>query len=217
MPFRFRASSTHGYAPQISPNMNVNFPCASSSSTARFCRERFRCLRATHLRFLAASMTFLFVASQFRRECDRRRQVVSVVTQTHSQASSPRSVTLPQLPSPRTLSPRMTVGMLPSREPPVFVQGTCTPQVHAHVGRTMNRSSESRRICMDNRSSPPGYAVRSGPPCLLISIVSSDIPSNGLLITDGLVRDSRPLFDARFACRELHPFLENRARLDDGR
>lgn len=29
----FRASPTHGYALQISPDMNVNFRCASSSST----------------------------------------------------------------------------------------------------------------------------------------------------------------------------------------
>jgi hypothetical protein len=29
----FRASSTHGYASQISPNKNVNFRCASSPST----------------------------------------------------------------------------------------------------------------------------------------------------------------------------------------
>ncbi len=29
----FRASSTHGYASQISPNKNVDFRCASSPST----------------------------------------------------------------------------------------------------------------------------------------------------------------------------------------
>jgi hypothetical protein len=29
----FRASPTHGYASQISPNKSVNFHCASSSST----------------------------------------------------------------------------------------------------------------------------------------------------------------------------------------
>jgi len=33
----------------------------------------------------------------------------------------------------------------------------------------------------------------------------------------GLVRDCHPFFNARFACRVLHPFLGNRAQLDDGR
>jgi hypothetical protein len=30
----------------------------------------------------------------------------------------------------------VTFGILSSLRLPVFVQGTCTPQVHAHVGRT---------------------------------------------------------------------------------
>jgi hypothetical protein len=34
---------------------------------------------------------------------------------------------------------------------------------------------------------------------------------------DGLVPDSHPFFDARFAYRELHPFRGNRARSDEGR
>jgi hypothetical protein len=35
LPYRpaFRASPTHGYASQISPNKNVNFRCANSPST----------------------------------------------------------------------------------------------------------------------------------------------------------------------------------------
>ncbi len=46
----FRASFTHGYASQISPDKNMDFRCTSSSSTNGVCRERFCCLLAAHLR-----------------------------------------------------------------------------------------------------------------------------------------------------------------------
>jgi hypothetical protein len=71
----------------------------------------------------------------------------------HSQASSPRIVTSPQLPSPRTF-----VAMITFENAPLFnfrnVQGTCTPQVHARAGRTMQRSGGgdvSREINVNSR------------------------------------------------------------------
>ena len=45
----FRASSTHGYAFQISPDKNVYYPCTSSASTYAPFPIRFRVLMHAHL------------------------------------------------------------------------------------------------------------------------------------------------------------------------
>ena len=92
----------------------------------------------------SACMAFLFVASQLWREWGRRRRSGRHL-RTHSQASSPRSVALPQLPSPSTLSIGAYIWYTVLQSIPVFVQGTCTPQVHAHVGRTVHPSGGSGR------------------------------------------------------------------------
>ena len=95
-------------------------------------------------------MTFLFVASQLWREGVRVAIVQTRRLRTPSQASSPR-VLMPQLPSPSTSIEWFTFGILFSHSIPVFVQGTCTPQVHAHVGRTMHWSG-GLRVCRDQSS-----------------------------------------------------------------
>ena len=45
----FRASPTHGYVGQISPDKNVNFPCTGSAFTFLPGRRRFRVAWHTHL------------------------------------------------------------------------------------------------------------------------------------------------------------------------
>jgi hypothetical protein len=47
------------------------------------------------------------------------------------------------LPSPSTLSIGDHIWYTVLLETPVFVQGTYTPQVHAHVGRTIHPSGGS--------------------------------------------------------------------------
>jgi hypothetical protein len=63
---------------------------------------------------------------------------------THSQASSPRWVTLPQLPSPRTFSIGAIIWYTDLLETPSLIQGTCTPQNHARAGRTRTIATERR-------------------------------------------------------------------------
>jgi len=60
----FRASPTHGYASQISPNKNVNFRCTSSPSTLESVGNGFAVHGQLTSGSLWASMAFLFVASQ---------------------------------------------------------------------------------------------------------------------------------------------------------
>jgi hypothetical protein len=96
------------YAAQTSPNKNVNFRCASSpTNAARRCPPWSvsgtvsLSIGSSPQHLSGPRMAFLFVASQLWREWDRRRQSGRRL-RTHSQASFPRSVALPQLPSPRT-------------------------------------------------------------------------------------------------------------------
>ena len=96
----FQASLTHGYAQQISPNKNVNFRCASSPSTLESVGNGLVVHGQLTSGSLWASMAFLFVASQLRRECGWRDSCQR--DHTHSQASSPRFVASPQLPSSNT-------------------------------------------------------------------------------------------------------------------
>ena len=64
----FRASPTHGYASQISPNKSVNFRCTSSPSTLESVGNGFAVHGQLTSGSLWASMAFLFVASQLWRE-----------------------------------------------------------------------------------------------------------------------------------------------------
>jgi len=90
----FRASSTHGYASQISPNKNVNFRRTSSPSTLESVGNGFAVGGQLASGSLWASMTFLYVASRLWRDA------AGCYADRVSQASSPRSVASPQLPSP---------------------------------------------------------------------------------------------------------------------
>ena len=84
----------------------------------------------------------------------RLATVLCQLTDLHSQASSPRSVALTQLPSPSTLSIRDIIWYTDLLETPRLVQGTGstqwngTPLHYAHDGRTnaMDPSRISRRI-----------------------------------------------------------------------
>ena len=76
--------------------------CTSSPSTPESVGNGFARHGTAHLRASEASIAFLFVASQLWRECVRQRQIRPTLTHHISQASFPRSITLPQLPSPCT-------------------------------------------------------------------------------------------------------------------
>ena len=60
----FRASPTHGYASQISPNKSVNCPCPSSPSTSAPCFRFGFALACTLAWSRRPRMNFLFVAWQ---------------------------------------------------------------------------------------------------------------------------------------------------------
>ncbi len=92
----FQASLTHGYACRPRAGKSVNFRCTSSPSTLESVGKRFCCPRAAHLRFSLDLMAFLYVASQLWRDA------AGCYADRASQASFPRLVTLPQLPSPST-------------------------------------------------------------------------------------------------------------------
>jgi hypothetical protein len=102
---------------QISPNKNVNFRCASSSSTLETVGNGF----VVHGQLTSgsrwASMTFLFVASQLWRDA------AGCYTDRASQASFPQSVTLPQLPSPRTSIDRLHLVYCPPNQFPFSYRG----------------------------------------------------------------------------------------------
>ena len=89
-------------------------------------------------------MTFLFVASQLWRECVRQRQIRPALTHhirrlpSHGRSlfrSCPRLV----------LHSQRNIWHTASSMSPVFVQGTYTPQVHAHVGRTAEPERSNER------------------------------------------------------------------------
>jgi len=75
----FRASPTHGYVGQISPDKNVTFPCTGSADPpavgtppSRLDENGF-VMHGPLTWPCRPCMRFLFVAPQFWRECDRRR------------------------------------------------------------------------------------------------------------------------------------------------
>ena len=117
---------------QISPNKSVNFRCTSSPSTVEPVGNGFVVHRQLASGSLLAYMAFLFVASQLWRErCRLLRR--SRVRRLPSHGSSPPRSCL------RLVLCRSELHLVYCLlEIPVFVQGTCTPQVHAHVGRTMH-------------------------------------------------------------------------------
>lgn len=127
----FRASPTHGYASQISPNRRVNFRCTSTPSTLESVGNGFVVHGQLTSGSLWASMTFLFVASQLWRERCRLRHR-SRVRRLPLHGLLPRHSSLRLL-----LRLKGYIWYTVLRSIPVFVQGTCSPQVHAHVGRTV--------------------------------------------------------------------------------
>ena len=134
----FRASPTHGYASQTSPNKSVNFRCTSSPSTLESVGNGFAVHGQLTSGSLWASMAFLYVALQLWREWGRRRQSGRHL-RTLSQASSPRSVASPQLPSPSTSIERLTFGILSSVQFPFSYRGLTphkfTPMSGVHRDR----------------------------------------------------------------------------------
>ena len=86
----------------------------------------------------------------------------------HSQASFPRSIALPQLPSPFTSLTKKHLAYCLLNESRFSYRGLAdltidfTPQVHAHVGRTRcTRSRGPRGFEMESRSPRPGERGRS--------------------------------------------------------
>ena len=94
----FRASLYSRVRFQISPNKGRELSLHKCVNYPEFCRKRLCGPRATRPRILEALMTFLFVTSQLWRDA------AGCYADRASQASSPRSVTSPQLPSPSTSS-----------------------------------------------------------------------------------------------------------------
>ena len=132
----FRASPTHGYASR-SPQIRVVIcPRSSSTSTSAHSSgsvsQSAACspgdvglyvVSVRNLAGLGVNVTGGVGSGRFLR--------------THSQASSPRSVTSPQLPSPRTVFQWKFIWYTDSlKETGTKYQGTFTPQDHAHAGRT---------------------------------------------------------------------------------
>jgi hypothetical protein len=144
----FRASPTHGYASQISPNKSVNFRCTSSPSTLESVGNGFAVHGQLTSGSLWASMAFLFVASQLWRDA------AGCYADRAPQASFPQSVALPQLPSPRTSVAGLHLVSCPP-DNSRFVQGTFTPQVHAHVGRTDAREAAAPSELKSTSHAPP--------------------------------------------------------------
>jgi hypothetical protein len=111
---------------QVSPDKSVIFRCTSSPFTWTVVWERLRDVVVTRLtepalydvsvRSLAA---LTWNASGWGQQT-RRLPI-------HPQASSPRSVALPQLPSSSTLSIGVDIWYTALLETPSLVQGTCTP------------------------------------------------------------------------------------------
>ena len=106
-------------------------------------------------------MTFLFVASQLWQASVRQRQISPALTHHISQASYPRRVACRNCPR---LVLRLTgyIGYPAFKSIPVFVQRTCTPQVHAHVGRTKSsRVPVGLHTHWRNQSRQPAHPGRS--------------------------------------------------------
>ena len=87
---------------QISPNKKRELSLHKLAIYSGVCRERFRCPRAAHLR-VSLSLYDVSVRSlaALAGMCPAATNQADSYA-SHSQASFPRSITLPQLPSPRT-------------------------------------------------------------------------------------------------------------------
>ena len=137
---------------QISPNKNVNFRCTSSSSTVESVGNGFVVYGQLTSGSLWASMTFLFTVfnllrgSQLWRECVRVA-ISSNPVFTHHIRRLPHHGSSPPRSCPRlVLQLSGNIWHTASFSIPVFVQGTSTPQVHAHVGRTGQAERRSARF-----------------------------------------------------------------------
>jgi len=96
----------------------VNFPCTNSAFTFPPGRERLRDAWLTRLGGPALDAVSV-------------RNLAGLAP-----ASFPRFVASPQLPSPSALSIGVDIWYSVLLKTPVLAQGTCTPQIHAHAGRT---------------------------------------------------------------------------------
>ena len=141
----FRASPTRGYASQTSPNKHVNFRCTSSPSTLESVGNGFVVHGQLTSGSLSASMAFLYVASQLWRERCRllhRSRVRRLPSHGFLCRDQPAVGARLRL----VLRLKGYIWYTVLRSIPVFVQGTCTPQVHAHVGRTGEREPPMTRV-----------------------------------------------------------------------
>ncbi len=116
------ASTTRKSSMQVSPDKSMNLLCASSPFTKSIHRVRLCSVWPTRP-LTRPSRTFLYVTSQIWWECDRRRRSGRYL-RTHSQASSPRSVALAQLPSPSACSLEAVIWYTDLLEIPYYTQGT---------------------------------------------------------------------------------------------
>ena len=111
---------------QISPDKNVIFRCASSPFTNPTDWERLRDVVVTRLvepGLYDVSVRSLAALTWMHPGGDNQTRRLPI----HPQASSPRSVALPQLPSYSTLPIGVDIWYTVLLETPSFVQGTCTP------------------------------------------------------------------------------------------
>jgi hypothetical protein len=120
---------THGYACRSPRIRDVNFHCASTRSTQEVVGNGFCSPRSAHPN-----------DSQSLYRVSVRYPAVLATD------SSPRFVASPQLPLPSTCILVGYIWYTVLQSSSEFVQGTCTPQVHAHVGRTDAREGSARHI-----------------------------------------------------------------------
>ena len=125
---------------QISPDKNVICPHPSARSTCINSSGSVS-LSAASSPAMSASIEFLFVTWWvLARRCPATYNPLAY--RSSSQASSPRFVASPQLPSPRTDFYELSIWYHDSRgSNRNKVQGTFTPQDHAHAGRTATEAA----------------------------------------------------------------------------
>jgi hypothetical protein len=171
---------------QVSPDKSVIFRCASSPFTNPTDWERLRDVVVTRLvepALYGVSVRSLAAWTKMGPGGDEQARRL----RTHPQASSPRSVTLPQLPSSRTLPIGVDIWYTALLETPSLVQGTCTPQNHAHAGRTQSAAA-------DAGLRPAWLNARVIRPCVHEALHGRTLPSTWTAI----VTISRPVVPSHF-------------------
>ncbi len=139
--FAFQAKPYSRVRSQISPNIRlVNFRCTSASSTVESVGYGFVVAVPLATGSLLASTTFLFVTSQHWRDA------AGCYTDRASQASSPRFVASPQLPSPSRFILIDYIGMLS------FVQ---VPFSYRGLDSQGKRHTTSSRLCRAYHATAP--------------------------------------------------------------